>query len=182
MERLTKAAVATGGAAVLLLGGAGTVAYWTAQGTASEDALSSGTFDLADGTCGGWTYLDDGEDGGEPVTAVVPGDSVTTTCTFEVTATGDHVGIGAVTVTDPQWTAENGLATQLGDAEVVSTTLDGVPFTGPVSAATGNEVDVRLAVTFDGPGATNESQGLTAALDTISVTLEQAPVPGPAAP
>ena len=38
VKRLTKAAIATGGAAVLLLGGAGTFAYWTADGTASGKA------------------------------------------------------------------------------------------------------------------------------------------------
>ena len=172
MRRLTRAAVATGGAAVLLLGGAGTVAYWTADGTASGTDLTSGTFDLADGTCTGWAYSD--EDGGGPVTAIVPGDTVVTTCSFTVTATGDHIGIGDVAVSNPTWTEDNGLTTELGTAVVESTTLNGVAFTTPVSTTTGDVIAVDVAVTFDGPGATNGSQNLSASLEAVTVTIEQA--------
>jgi alternate signal-mediated exported protein len=172
MERMTKAALAVGGAAVLLLGGAGTLAYWTADGTASGTALTSGTFDLADGTCAAWEYSE--ADGGGAVTAIVPGDTVVTSCSFEVTATGDHIGIGAVTVSDPEWVESNALTTELGTATVESTTLNDVPFTAPVAARTGDVIEVGVEVTFDGPGATNASQNLTATLGSITVTIEQA--------
>lgn len=179
MERLTKAAIATGAAAALLLGGAGTMAYWTADGTATGTSLASGTFDLADGTCAGWTYSE--ESGGGAVTAIVPGDTVVTSCAFDVTATGDHIAIGSVTVSDPVWVETNGLVTELGAATVESTTLNGTEFTAPVAAATGDAIEVGVAVEFAGEPATNVSQGLTATLDTITVTLEQGNVV-PAAP
>lgn len=172
MRRLTKAAMATGGAAVLLLGGAGTLAYWTADGTASGTELTSGTFDLADGTCSDWAFSD--ADGGGPVTVIVPGDTVVTTCSFTVTATGDHIGIGDVTVSDPTWAEDNGLTAELGTATVESTTLNGVAFTAPVATTTGDVIAVNVSVTFDGAGATNASQNLTATLDAITVTIEQA--------
>lgn len=175
MKRLTKAAVATGGAAVLLLGGAGTYAFWTADGTAAGTVLTSGTFDLADGDCTEWTYSE--SDGGSgSVTTIVPGDSVATTCEFEVTATGDHIGIGDVTVSEPTWVEDNPLTAQLGPATVESTTLNGVPFDEPVATETGDVIAVTVAVTFEGDPANNESQNLSATLNDITVTINQAHV------
>src|SRR5690606_16043676 len=81
MERLTKAALATGGAAALLLGGAGTLAYWTAEGTATGPDLVAGSFTVTATECDDAWTLDDGTplpaDG-----AIVPGDTVTLECVY----------------------------------------------------------------------------------------------------
>ena len=52
MKKSTKGAVAAGAAAVLLLGGAGTLAFWNADGTAEGGTLTAGTLELTDLTCG----------------------------------------------------------------------------------------------------------------------------------
>src|SRR5262245_410258 len=108
MDRLTKAAIATGGAALLLLGGAGTVAVWTAEGTSTGTQVAAGNLAVEDGTCGAWEFADG--DGGGPVTeGIVPGDVVVTTCELSVTGQGDHLAIDDVVVTAPTWAVENGL-------------------------------------------------------------------------
>src|SRR5262245_15880304 len=106
MERLTKAAIATGGAAVLLLGTAGTLAFWTDDGTANGTAISAGSLTVANGTCGAWEFAD--SDVGGPVTAIVPGDTVQSECTFNVGGTGDHLGISNVVVSDPVFSGGTG--------------------------------------------------------------------------
>src|SRR5919112_1068959 len=102
MERLTKAAVATGGAAVLLLG---------AEGTATGTALTSGNLAVTAGTCADWVYT--AEDGGGAVTLIVPGDTVETECTLTVTGEGDHLAVTAALADGAAFAETNPLAEAL---------------------------------------------------------------------
>ena len=68
MKKSTKGALAAGGAAVLLLGGAGSLAYWTASGSVPGGSLTSGSMTLSSVTCGSWTY--GGVDAGTPTSPV----------------------------------------------------------------------------------------------------------------
>lgn len=173
MERLTKAAIATGAAAVLLLGGAQTLAYWTADATATGTDFTSGTLTAADGTCAAWTYAD-----GSAVTLVVPGDVVSTVCTTTVTGTGDHLAVNA-TFGGATWEAANGLTADL-TLTTGAITLDGEAATNPVDLSTGGTHTVTVAVTATfpfGDGTTvsiNDSQALTAALADVVITYDQA--------
>ncbi len=55
MNRSTKGAIAAAAAAVLLLGGAGSLAYWSADGEVGGDTITSGSFTLtALPTADGW--------------------------------------------------------------------------------------------------------------------------------
>ncbi len=117
MERLTKAAIATGGAAVLLLGGAGTMAYWTAEATATGSDMTSGTLTATAGVCTDWEFdASDGGDGtvdGTPaVELIVPGDVLATSCTVTVTGTGDHLAVTAALGPDAATWAEENLLTE----------------------------------------------------------------------
>ena len=102
MNKFTKGAIATGAAVVLLMGGAGTLAYWNDSEnlTAGATGISSGTLDVAPTGTPAWTVA--------PLTAttptnvwgtpqaitnistfkMVPGDRVTYTAQVNVTATG----------------------------------------------------------------------------------------------
>lgn len=182
MERMTKAAVAIGGAAVLLLGGAGTLAYWTDDGTASGTDLSSGSLTVDPGTCAAWAYT--AAEGGGAVTEIVPGDTVETTCTFEVTGTGDHVGVAAVVVSDSAFTGTGALPAALTTA-VSAVTLGGSTLTvnpdgtldQPVALDPGTAEDLSAVVTVDfpyGSAADNTTQVDTATLDDLTVTVQQA--------
>lgn len=181
MERLTKAAVATGAAAVLLLGGAQTLAYWIADATATGTDITSGTLTAADGTCGSWTYQD-----GSAVTLVVPGDVVRTTCTTTVTGTGDHLAVNA-TFGGATWETQNALTDDLTLA-TGAITVDGAAATNPIDLSAGgtHTVTVQVTATFPyGDGAStsvNDSQALTAALGDVVITYAQAQTPRNPAP
>jgi len=181
MDRLTKAAIATGGAAVLLLGGAGTVAFWTAEGSATGTSVTSGNITVTNGTCGAWEFSP--QDGGGPITTgIVPGDVVQTTCTLTVSGTGDHLGIGDIAVTDPTFATTNPLTDQL-TLGVGTATLDGtaVPATGVALTAGSHTLSVVATATFTGATATNASENLTATLQDVTVTVTQAHIPEPGA-
>ena len=51
MNRSTKGAIAAGAAAVLLMGGAGSLAFWTADGDVDGGTVTAGTLSLTDLEC-----------------------------------------------------------------------------------------------------------------------------------
>jgi alternate signal-mediated exported protein len=179
MERLTKAALATAGAAALLVGGAGTLAFWTAEGSATGTDVTSGTLTLADGACADWEL----DGGGAVAEGIVPGDTITTDCTMALDGTGDHLGLSDITVTDPAWAEDNALTGALTVA-VESATLDGAELTLPLAESvpvTGpSDLVVTVEATFP-EDAANDTQALTATLDAVTVSVIQDHVV-PAAP
>lgn len=179
MERLTKAALATAGAAALLVGGAGTLAFWTAEGSATGTDVTAGTLTMTDGTCAEWTL----DGGGAIVEGIVPGETITTDCTMEIDGTGDHLGLSDITVTDPTW-AETSPLTEALEVTVDGATLDGadltLPLAEPVALAGPSELVVSVAATFSEEAA-DDTQTLTAALTDVTVQVTQDHVV-PAAP
>ncbi|WP_277210087.1 alternate-type signal peptide domain-containing protein [Isoptericola croceus] len=172
MKRLTKAALATGAGALLLLGGAQTLAYWTAEGTATGTDVTAGTLTMTDGACGEWLL----DDGSAVVEGIVPGDTLTTTCTLAVSGTGDHLALGDITVSDPGWAEDNPLTAAL-EISPASATLGGeeltLPLAEPVPVAVDDELVVTVEAEFD-TAAGNDTQTLTAALDDVTVQVTQA--------
>lgn len=178
MERLTKAAFATGGAAVLLLGGAGTLAFWTDDGLATGTDVTSGELAVTDGACGEWTL-----DGGGAVTeGIVPGDTITMDCALTVGGTGDHLALGDITVTAPAWTEANPLTDAL-EVAIDGATLDDTPLTlpleEPVTVEAASDLVVTVAATFP-EDAGNDTQALTASLENVTVQVTQAHLAPPA--
>ncbi|WP_275001188.1 alternate-type signal peptide domain-containing protein [Promicromonospora iranensis] len=172
MERLTKAALATGGAAVLLLGGAGTLAFWTDEGLATGTDVTSGTLTVTDGTCGAWTL----DGGGTVAGGIVPGDTVTADCALTVGGTGDHLALGDITVSAPTWAETNALTGAL-EVAVDGATLDGteltLPLTDPVAVEAASDLVVTVAATFPEDSG-NDTQALTASLEDVTVQVTQA--------
>ena len=170
MKKSTKGALATSAAAVLLLGGAGTLAYWNDIGTVPGGTIQSGQLQLGTPDCGsGWTL-----DGGAAFTTqlLVPGDTLTKVCTVDLVATGAHLGADLV-VDTPTWGATNPLTSELTASATF--TVNGVTKSHITSAddtGTG-EVQASVVVVFDGPAATNASQGLTATLNGINLVASQ---------
>jgi alternate signal-mediated exported protein len=187
MKKTTKGAIAAGGAAVLLMGGAGTLAFWTATGSASLGTISSGHLTISAGTCGAWT-LDAAGGGGTfaPATSkLVPGDSITRTCTYTVTAAGDHLKatVGLVGGTGVVITGGNPSATgaNLTAGAVFKIYGNVVANNDLVDMSTG-DTTVTADITVNFPYGANDTangengngtQDLSAALDTIAVTLTQ---------
>lgn len=171
MKRSTKGAIAAAAAAVLLLGGAGTLAYWNATDSVNGGTLTAGTLALSDVTCDAtWT-----EGADTDVQLLVPGDTVTKECTGNITMTGDHIQ-ATVTLDDASVaTAEaafNDAApdTVAGDAVDITAGLTGG---GTISAS--GPISVTITVTWPyGTIADNESQSVTtSALDDLVINAVQ---------
>jgi alternate signal-mediated exported protein len=177
MKKSTKGALAAGAAAALLLGGAGSLAYWTDDSTVAGGALTSGSMTLTDITCGDWAY--GGADAGTPatpVTAIVPGDEVVKRCTGTLTLVGDHIA-ATVATSSATWTdPANPLAAKLQVSATQTAPTAPLTSTGSVAFT----IDVKfpyggpVSTPDPGTGADNSTQAQTAALDDIEVVAVQA--------
>jgi len=177
MKSLTKGVLAAGGA-VLLIGGAGTLAYWTAEDSADGGSINAGSLTLtSNDDCDDWTYAAGSASAGQPVTAFVPGDVVTTTCTFTVGAEGDNLSAAVTVPSSLDFTTTPSGTSFTADVDA-GYTLDGAPLGGTVTDADDGKT---LAATFEvtipyGDEDTvnaNDTQDITATLDTLTVSLTQ---------
>lgn len=177
MRHTVKGALASAGAVAVLVGGTGTLAFWTDTVTVpGVTGITSGSMSLTDTTSGGcgsvgWV-LDASESpaGGAFVPAtgrLVPGDVISRTCTFVVGATGDHLR-ATIGVSAP------GVSGTLAPALTVGATFTsgGSPVTSLTSADDGATVTARITVTFD-PASGNGTQAKVADIGDYGVTLTQ---------
>ena len=178
MKKTTKGALAGGAAGVLLLGGAGTVAYWTDSETVTGGAVNSGELSLTQETgqtCSSWTL--DAAGGATTytpgTTLVVPGDVITKTCTYTVNASGAHLA-ATLGFEAPSITGDAALDGALSPA--ASYTLASVAVTNGAAITSANDGDVLVAtitVTFASATSGLTAQNEAAVLDDISVSLTQ---------
>ncbi|WP_205473472.1 alternate-type signal peptide domain-containing protein [Nocardioides sp. SYSU D00038] len=185
MRKTTKGALAAGAAAVLMLGGAGTLAFWSDDATVNGGSVDAGLLSLTAGTCDTeWTYAN-GTDAGEEVGEIVPGDAITKDCTFTIAAEGDHL-TATPTVPDEVEVADvtGNTAESLELTVGASYAVDGAPLTGASVITEDNNGDTLTAsitVTFPFGNAegsadeinVNDTQNITATLDDLTVTLTQ---------
>lgn len=178
MKKSTKGAIAAGAAAVLLLGGAGSLAYWNAEGAIEGGEITAGTLTLTPITTPAATWeLNGVAVVGNDLTSVliVPGDTLEYTGAWTIGATGDNL-LAGVTF--------SGLEETASVADKVTVTDTYTVGTPAAPLATGDEItdendgDVLAAtVVVDFPFGTtadNDSQGLTLDLTDGAVTLTQA--------
>ncbi len=168
MRTELKGTIALGAAAAVLIGAGGTLAFWRDALEVPGVSPSSGELKLLTETCGDWLL-----DGGATYTTqlLVPGDTLTRTCTAELQATGAHL---EADITVGGGAATGLLATHLEvDADY---TVDGV---GGVTTVTsdddGETIEAVVTVTFPYGTLDNTSQDLSAVLSDFVVTLTQAP-------
>lgn len=180
MNRSTKGALATAGAAALLVGGAGTLAFWSESETVAGTTVDAGHLNLvADATntgCGDWE-LDSGEQApvswadGDPL---VPGDVLTKECLYTIDAQGNHLRAN-VSVSTP--ILSGALAAGLV-VDATGVTVGGLAETAFTEADDGSALGVTITVTFTDPGAADNTfndpaTDFTAVLDAITVTATQ---------
>jgi alternate signal-mediated exported protein len=183
MRRSTKGAIAAAAAAVLLLGGGTTLAYWTATGTVDGGTITAGELKLTPVACADtWLYAPGSAGAGTAVTAWVPGDVVTKSCSFTVEATGDNL---AATLTAPTTVTLGGTVPTSGSASVATTyTIGGTAIANGGTVTDANDGQTLVAsfqVTFpfgtDETGTPvvngNATQLWAAELDDLTVTLTQ---------
>ncbi|MGW0040233.1 alternate-type signal peptide domain-containing protein [Rhodococcus sp. NPDC003348] len=174
MNKQTKGAIAAGAAALLLAGGAGTMAAWNSSQTVGGGAVNSGTLSLSQGTPAGWTDASGAID--IATFKAVPGDVVTYNANFLVGAKGKNL----------QATLKADASTITGDADLkaalsptVTATVDGVELpsdgTGAqiTEAQDGKTVAVQVKFTFDAATAGTTAQGKAVNLSNFNVNLTQ---------
>ena len=169
MKKSTKGALAAAAAGTLLLGGAGSLAYWSTSANVPGADLATGHLALLDPECGDWT-LDSGEVGpvayadGDPL---VPGDALTKVCTYEIDAVGNHLRatVAAATPTVPA---------PLADAftvDAVGLKVDGAAATEFTEQNDGDVLEVTVKATFN--SAVTDHMNLNAVLTDVTVNVNQ---------
>lgn len=175
MKKSTKGALAATGAAVLLLGGAGTLAFWTDSATVTGTSINSGHLNLDQEDCGdGWTL-----DGGDVYTTqlLVPGDSLTRTCTYTLDVAGEHLTEVDIAVEAPaDVTGAQELIEELNVTTAVA--LNGTAQASATNVPVKDGDKVTVSMTIEWPygvedNDSNKPDGLSATLDELTVTLTQ---------
>lgn len=187
MKKSTKGAVAAAAAGVLLIGGVGSLAFWSDSITIGSDTINSGHLSLDDTNLGvdpdpavttddgcakvKWTLDSDEPDSEfDPLTdEIVPGDVLTKVCTFDVSAVGNHLKAdlsatgGAVSGADlaPPVTS-NAVFTVAGGA-LTSITEDNDE----------DELKATITLTFPYGVENNDSQDKSLNLTAYTVTATQ---------
>lgn len=178
MNKSMKGALAAGAAGALLLGGAGSLAYWQAQQDVGTAGISSGHITLSAPTCTGgdnhgW-QLDNGDTYTPGATKLVPGDSISKVCTLSLDLVGDHIGAD-LSIDAADLTADG---TTLADELTPSATftVDGAAY-APITDPGTHTVEATVSVDFDGPAATDGSMDGAVNLDAINITADQTHTP-----
>jgi alternate signal-mediated exported protein len=173
MNKASKGALAIGTAGVLLMGGAGSLAYWSDAGTVAGSSITSGHLKLTPavgGACTGWKF-----DGGTAYTPstnnIVPGDVLTQICTYTVDAKGEHI-TASFNVAGGALTGAAGLTSDLTVAATYQVN-SGTPGAGSnVTVVNGDVITAKVTATFK-TTAVNASEDLSAALSDITITASQ---------
>jgi len=179
MKNSTKGALAAGAAAVLLLGGAGSLAYWQVTQDAGTADIKSGNITLSAPDCttasGSHDWeLDNGDAYVPGTTKIVPGDSISKICDMTLVLTGEHIGANLTFGTAGLTPDGTTLAAELTPSAVF--TVDGGAY-APITDPGTHDVRATVTVTFTGPTATNGSMNGDVNLNAISVVADQTHTP-----
>jgi len=172
INKSTKGALAATAAGVLLLGGAGSLAYWTSAQDVSGANINTGHLKLVSPDCGaGWVL-----DGGATYVAqlLVPGDTLTKVCSFTVESSGAHLTADFDT-TAPDLSGDAALLDELGVSATYKLNTVSVA-SNNVAVVDGDVIEATVVVDWPYGVLDNDSNvlaGLSATLDTITVTATQ---------
>ncbi len=186
MNKLLKGAIAGAAGVALLLGGAGTFAYWNSSASIGGGTIVSGNLAVASNAAAG-VWKSNGNVVNLATHKIVPGDSLTYTKTMDITATGDNLvatlGLDAASVT-PSTTAaaDVALAAYVTKSAVLTASGTGISGTGPTytvtAGAAGVTQTVTVTVTINFPKSTtagfeNNTKLGSINLTNLAVTLTQ---------
>lgn len=152
MNKLGKAAIASGIGVALLLGGAGTLATWNSSAPIDGGTIVAGNLLVADGGAGVWTANGDATPIDLASYTVVPGDVLTYTKAMDITATGNNLvatlGLGAGSISGTTASAaDQALAGYLTKTATIDATGPGIATTGGVTTVTAGTAGVNQTVT-----------------------------------
>ncbi|MCW2787226.1 MAG: alternate-type signal peptide protein [Marmoricola sp.] len=176
MNKSSKGALAAVAAGVVLLGGAGSLAYWTDSATVTGGSINSGKLTLTDsttGTCASAPWKLDGAESPAGATfvpgtdTVVPGDVPTKQCSCTVGAVGTHLRANLAATGGAATGTLASALTASGTFQVNGTTVSSI-----TSANNGQTLTATISATFQ-PGADNTTQLKSASLSGFVVTASQ---------
>lgn len=183
MNKFAKGSLAAGAGLVLLLGGAGTLAYWNDSADLTGGTINAGTLDLT-AAAGTW------ENAGAPIQDIaqwtmVPGDELTYTADLGLLAQGDNIQ-GNVVLDESFVSITPAAADQIDvsfDVPQGATLPAGVTYEDEVftftqpSGETAVEIPIEVTVSFpyDEDDEQNDSQGAVVELEKISFVATQTP-------
>ncbi len=167
MNKITKGAIAAGSAAILLAGGAGSLAYWESSSSVGGGTITSGKLALTP-VAGNGTW----KNGSNTVNTIasykiVPGDTLTYTKNFTVAASGNN--LGATVAVDK--TSISGDLLAAGGATVTTRVLKN---SNPVSTVSSTDDNATLTaeVTVAFPNTVAGTDFQAKSLDLSSVALK----------
>ncbi|GHJ59579.1 hypothetical protein NOK12_20970 [Nocardioides sp. OK12] len=202
MRTSLKAALAGVAGAGLLLGGAGSLAFWDDEETVDGGTIEAGTLNLLDAECTGWTTGAAADTPFDVGYLIVPGDSFERSCDFTLRVEGDVTASlsvndqavdGGVLGSELDVKTEYAVFDGLTDLEQTITEATDWPFTEADSGKT-LRATITVELPWDGNpdvandqvnNASNSLQGdqsgdpladnkaLTAVLDELTVTVTQ---------
>jgi alternate signal-mediated exported protein len=172
MNKLTKAAIAGAAGIALLLGGAGSLAYWNTSASLTGATITAGELTITANNDGAWS------DAGGAITIAsfraVPGDVLTYTASFDVTAVGDNLTATVALTGDSIAAASTSpadvkLASLLTKSTVVK--VGGV-VTNVVSPAAGTQtVTVSVSITWPDGAPVDDNDAMNGAVDLSGMTI-----------
>lgn len=174
MKKNTKGAIAAGAAALLLAGGAGTMAAWSDSESLDAVTVTSGQLRIIEQPGGGWTWADDTEF--DPTTdRLVPGDVVEYTADYKLVVEGQNLVASLTPVLED--TGTGALAQYLTISAASDTT--GITLNNITPANNGATVSVTTTITFNAATSGQDGMEASANLAGSAITLQQTAPTGP---
>lgn len=174
MNKLVKGAVAGAAGIALLMGGAGTLAYWNSSANIADTTITSGTL-LLSASNGTWS--------GSP-TRIVPGATITYTSNVSITAEGTNLystfALDQSTITGDAALLANttkvvSLGTVTGGTLTAHATIANTYNVVQTTPGTPITVPVTVTVTFPTTVAGTTAQTQSMDLSNLGFTLVQRP-------
>ncbi|UVE96627.1 alternate-type signal peptide domain-containing protein [Dietzia sp. B32] len=180
MKKTTKGALAAGAAAVLLAGGAGTYAAWTASVTApNATTIDAGHLKITQTGTGAWHW---GTATGDVLTTgqtIVPGDTVVYVANYALDIKGTNLTAaatltGTATATDADAPVPAGLADEL-TVTSAQTVSGGADLADLDETDTGETITVATTVVFDPNITVGNQAGMDGkvSISNVGVVLKQ---------
>lgn len=188
MNKLAKGAIAGAAGIILLMGGAGSLAYWSDSATlgTSGQTITAGSLKITANTDGAWKQGSTAVD--LSTFKAVPGDQLTYTQTFNVAATGNNLyftatvnsqAISGATASAADTALAGALVKSAANFTVTGSTIAASTTAGTYKVGTGTgSVTVSFTVTFPyGTTADNSTQLGKVSLAQGAVLLQQTQTP-----
>ena len=174
MNKTTKGALAAATAAALLIGGAGTLAFWSDSDSVDAGTITAGKLSLTPvAAAATWTDTHDSSTISDIASfRVVPGDKLVYEAGFTVNADGDNLE-AALDVDDA---SVSGALLDESSVNVAVTDSGGSAIDAITPAQDGETITARVTFDFPYAAATNDSQQQAVDLSGLRLTLTQQPV------